>query len=218
VGPILFRSLPYEHLERLVPVALVAPIIQQEFMLGGSCYDWRDNQKPFATFTSETGVNECDLTERNPARLSCVSVESTFLPTLGISPLLGRNFLLEEDRPTDPKVALIPYGLWRTHYSSDPGVVDKLIDIDGNPVRVIGVLPKGFEMPTLEGDVVVQQALDEAAQRKADPGSVMYAFARVKRGVNIQQAEAALQPVFEYSQPGSTCLSQGSSSQGPIDS
>ena len=69
-------------------------------MLGGSYYEWRYHQKPFAAFTSETGVNECDLTEHNSAHLSCAGVESTFLPTLGISPALGRNFLPEEDRPT----------------------------------------------------------------------------------------------------------------------
>jgi len=200
VDPILFRSPPYAHPDRLVSVGLVAPIFPQEFMLGGSYYEWRDNQKPFAAYTSETGVNQCDLTEHNPAHLSCASVESTFLPTLGISPVLGRNFLPGEDRPNGPKVALISYGLWRIHYSSDPGVIGKLVDIDGTPVQVIGVLPEDFEMPTLEAaDIVVPQALDEAEQRKADPGRVMYAFARLKPGVSTQQAEAALQPLFKYS-------------------
>jgi predicted permease len=200
VDRILFRSLPYSHDDRLVSVGLVAPIIPQEFMLGGSYYDWRDNQKPFESFTSETGVNACDLTERNPARLSCASVEQNFLPTLGISPVLGRNFLPEEDRPNVPKVALISYGLWQTHYGLDAGVVNRLIDLDGKPVRVIGVLPKNFEMPTLQAaDVLVPEALNEGEQRKADPGSVLYAFARLKPGVSIHEAEAELQPDFNYS-------------------
>src|SRR6266851_7150130 len=63
VDRILFRSLPYGHADRLVSVGLLAPIMQQEFMLGGSYYDWRDNQTPFEAFTSETGVNPCDLSE-----------------------------------------------------------------------------------------------------------------------------------------------------------
>jgi putative ABC transport system permease protein len=200
VDRILFRSLPYAHDDRLVSVGLVAPIIPQEFMLGGSYYEWRDNKKPFEAFTSETGASACDLTERNPARLSCASVEQNFLPTLGISPILGRNFLPEEDRPKGPKVALISYGLWLTHYGLDPGIVNRLIDIDGTQVRVIGVLPKDFEMPALEpADIVVPQALDEAEQRKADPGRVMYAFARLKPGFTIEQAQAALEPEFNYS-------------------
>src|SRR3984957_7247884 len=200
VDRILFRSLPYAHDDRLGSVGLVAPIIPQEFILGGSYYDWRDNQKPFEEFTSETGVNSCDLTERNPAHLSCAGVEQNFLPTLGISPMLGRNFLPEEDRPMGPKVALISYGLWLAHYGLDPGVLNRLIDIDGAQVHVIGVLPKDFEMPALEpADIVVPQALDEAVQRKADPGRGMYAFARLKPGVSAVQASAALDPVFQYS-------------------
>src|SRR5271170_365237 len=200
VDRILFRSLPYGHADRLVSVGLTAPIMQQEFMLGGSYYDWRDNQTPFEAFTSETGINLCDLTEEKPARLSCASVEATFLPTLGVSPVLGRNFAAEEDRPNAPKVALISYQLWQRRFGRDPGVLNKLVSLDGQPVRVIGVLPKEFETPTLEAaDVLVPQALDEAEQRKADPGRVMYAFARLKPGVSIAQAKAALAPVFEYS-------------------
>ena len=200
VDRILFRSLPYAHDDRLVSVGLSAPIIPQEFMLGGSYYDWRDNQKPFEAFTSETGVDECDLTEHNPARLRCGSVEASFLPTFGVSPLIGRNFLPEEDRPNGPKVALISYGLWLSQYGRDAGILGRLVDIDGKQVRVIGVLPQDFEMPTLQAvDVLVPQALDEAAQRKADPGRVMYAFARLKPGVKIEEAERELQPEFNYS-------------------
>jgi putative ABC transport system permease protein len=200
VDRILFRPLPYGHPDELVSVGLTAPIIPQEFMLGGSYYEWRDNQKPFSAFTSETGVNACDLTENNPAHLGCASVEADFLPTLGVSPILGRNFLPEEDRPKGPKVALISYGLWKSHYNRDVGIVNRLIDIDGAEVRVIGVLPGDFEMPTMEkADVLVPQALDEAEQRKADPGRVVYAFARLKPGIGIQQAAEQLLPVFNYS-------------------
>ena len=200
VDRILFRSLPYAHDDRLVSVGLVAPIIPQEFMLGGSYYEWRDNQKPFESFTSETGSSPCDLTERNPARLSCASVEQSFLPTLGISPVLGRNFTPEEDRPNGPKAALISYGLWLSHYGLDPGIVNRMIDLDGQEVRVVGVLPKDFEMPALEAaDVLVPQALDEAQQRKAMPGAIMYAFARLKPGMTSEKAKAALDPLFDYS-------------------
>ena len=93
VDRILFRALPYAHADRLVSVGLVQSLETQEFMLGGFYYDWRNNQRPFEAMTSENAVtNECDLTEGNPAQLSCPRVEANFLPTLGISPVLGRNF------------------------------------------------------------------------------------------------------------------------------
>ena len=200
VDRILFRSLPYAHSDRLVSVGLLAPIIPQEFMLGGSYYEWRDHQTPFEALTSEAGVNDCYLTERNAKQLRCASVEQNFLPTLGMSPVLGRNFLPEEDRPNGPKAVLISYELWRSHYGLDPAVVNRLIDVDGKQVRVIGVLPKDFEMPTLQdADILVPQALDEAAQRKAMPGAVLYSFARLKPGITLEQAKSALQPVFNFS-------------------
>lgn len=200
VDRILFRSLPYAHADRLVSVGLVAPIEPQEFMLGGSYYDWRDNQTPFESLTSETGVDPCDLTEQRPARLNCAGVEASFLATLGVKPIVGRNFTPEEDRPNAPRVALLSYGVWKTHFGLDPGVVDRLISVDGKPARVIGILPKDFEMPRLQAfDVIFPQALDETAQRKADPGRPMWAFARLKPGVTIEQAKNALRPEFDYS-------------------
>src|SRR6266851_4551672 len=204
VDRILFRSLPYAHADRLVSLGLVQSLETQEFMLGGFYYDWRNNQRPFEAMTSENAVTgECDLTEGSPAQLNCPRVEANFLPTLGISPVLGRNFLPEEDRPNGPKVALISYGLWLTRYNRDPGILNKTIDIDGKPVQVIGVLPKDFEMPRLQAaDVLFPMATDEATDRRSNAGigSPKRVFARLEPGVNVEQARAELEPLFEGTQ------------------
>jgi putative ABC transport system permease protein len=200
VDRILFRSLPYGDSERLVSVGLVAPIEPQEFMLGGSYYEWQDNQKPFVALTSEIGTEPCDLTENNPARLDCARVEGNFLPTLGVSPVLGRNFTEAEDRHNGPRVALISYGLWLTRFHLDPAAVGKLIRIDGHGTEIVGILPKDFEMPRLQAaDILLPQALDVAAERRGDPGHAMWAFARLRSGVSIEQAKAELGPLFDYS-------------------
>jgi predicted permease len=200
VDRILFRPLPYADSSRLVSVGLVAPIEPQEFMLGGSYYEWQDNQKPFLSLTSETGVEACDLTEENPQRLDCASVENNFLPTFGVVPVLGRNFLPSEDRPNAPRVALVSYSLWQTQFHGDRSIVGRIIKIDGNQTRVIGVLPANFEMPRLQAaDILVPEALDIAAQRKADPGRPMWAFARLRPGVTPEAAHAELSPLFAYS-------------------
>ncbi len=200
VDRILFRSLPYRDSDRLVSVGLVAPIEPQEFMLGGSYYEWQDHQKPFAAMTSEIGVEPCDLTENNPARLDCARVEANFLPTLGVSPVVGRNFTADEDRPNGPRAALISYSLWRSRYRQNPAVMGSLMRIDGHATEIVGVLPKDFEMPRLQAsDVLLPQALDAAAERHADPGHPMWAFARLRPGMRIEQAKAELEPLFEYS-------------------
>jgi putative ABC transport system permease protein len=204
VDRILFRPLPYAHADRLVSVGLSQSLEKQEFMLGGFYYDWRNNQRPFEAMTAETATTGlCDLTEQNPAQLSCPRVEASFLPTLGISPVLGRNFLPEEDRPGGPKVVLISYGLWLTHYNRDPGILNRTIDIDGRPVRVVGVLPKDFEMPRLQAaDVVFPMASDEAGDRRSNSGlgGPKRVFARLKPGVSVEQAREELEPLFVQTQ------------------
>jgi putative ABC transport system permease protein len=200
VDRILFRSLPYPHADRLVSVGMVHSLAT-EFMLGYFYYDWQRKQRPFEALTSEDAVtSECDLTDRSATQVTCESLEGNFLPTLGVSPILGRNFLPEEDLPNGPAVALISYGLWFHHYHLNNGILNKTIDIDGAAVRVIGVLPKGFEMPRLQAaDVLFPRTRDEATDRASNGGlgGPRRAFARLRPGVSIQQAEAELQPLFQ---------------------
>ena len=116
VDRMLFHSLPYAHENELVSVGVVAPIIDGEFLFATNYLDWREHQSAFSGFTSTTGVGDCDVTENDPVRTTCASVASTFLPTFGIQPVLGRNFTRDEDQPNSPKVALLSYGLWKDRF------------------------------------------------------------------------------------------------------
>ena len=116
-------------------------------------------------------VQNCDLVENDPVQLGCISFQASFLPLFGITPMLGRNFLPEEDRPNGPPVVMISYGLWKGHYSGDPHILDRMINVDGNQVRVVGVLPKDFQFPTLEAaDIVSPFAFDPAVQQTVNGG------------------------------------------------
>jgi putative ABC transport system permease protein len=203
VDRILFRALPYADDSRLVSVGLVQSLERQEFTLGGFYYEWHDQQKPFASMTFERGVDECNLTQENPVHLQCAAVAQSFLPTLGITPVLGRNFVPEEDVPNAAKVALISDGLWLSRFNRDPGVLNKTIMIDTHPMRIIGVLPKDFEMPRLQAaDILVAAQVDVAAQHTVNSGigSPMWAFARLNHGVSVQQAKDELEPLFRHTQ------------------
>ena len=202
VDRILFRDLPYPAGDRLVTVGMLAPIEQREFMLGSDYVVWRAQQTPFAAMTSfdASGVSDCDLTSPNPARLRCAYVESTLLPTLGVEPLLGRNFTAEEDRPNGPSAALISYDLWKSRFGSDPNIIGSTFPLDKHPTTIVGILPKNFEFPTLAPvDILVPQQLDLAAQRRPKTGAVLRVYARMKPGVNIAQSQAALTPLFQDS-------------------
>src|ERR1700691_4384571 len=200
VDRILFRSLPYPQADRLVSVGFVAPIIPQEFMLGADYVEWRARQQPFESIASWSGINDCDLTGANPVRLACAQVEASFLPTLGVQPMAGRNFTRDEDRPNAPPVALLSYGLWQSRFGGDRNVVGKTFPLEGQAATILGVLPLDFDMPTLEhADVLAPQALDEAQHHRVNTGLPLWSIARLKSGVTPAQAASALQPLFQES-------------------
>ena len=200
VDRILFRPLPYADPDRIVSLGFVHSLERQEFVMGRFYVEWEKNQTSFSALAAQsTMVHNCDLVEDNPAQLSCLSFQANFLPLFGISPVLGRNFLPEEDRPKGPPVVMISYGLWKGHYNGDPRILDRMINVDGNPVRVVGVLPRDLQFPTLEeADIVTPFALDPAVQQTVN-GGFGYperVFARLKPGVSVEQAYAQMQPLF----------------------
>jgi predicted permease len=200
VDRILFRPLPYADPSRIVSLGFVHSLERQEFVMGRFYVEWQENQTPFSALAAQsTGVHNCDLIENDPAQLNCISFQASFLPLFGISPVLGRNFLPEEDRPNGPHVVMISYGLWKGHFSGDPHILDRMINVDGNPARVVGVLPTDFQFPTLEAaDIVSPFVLDPAIQQKVNGGfgDPERVFARLRPGVSVEQAYAQMQPLF----------------------
>ncbi|MBV8205836.1 MAG: ABC transporter permease [Acidobacteria bacterium] len=218
VDRILFRSLPYAQEDHLVVFGLRAPIEPREFMLGADYLEWKAAQQPFQSMAAYGFVHDCDLTQDQPLRMSCLDVESSLLPTLGTPLWLGRNFTAEEDRSLAqppgpplarpgpsaisnegeaPRAALISYALWRGRFGSDRAVVGHTISLDGHDVRLVGVLRRDFELPNLlHADVLVPLALNPVANRHPNTGRVLRTVARLKPGITAAQAQQALAPLF----------------------
>jgi predicted permease len=196
VDRILFRPLPYPQAERLVSFGVIAPSVDKnEFAIADGYVRLRDHQTPFSNVTSFGFISDCDLSEQNAARLRCAMVESTFLPTFGIQPALGRNFTHQEDQPNAPKVALLSYAFWKSRFSGDSGAIGRSISVDGQPTSIVGVLPPDFELFNLSPiDLLIPEAINEA---HPGTGRIFRAFARLRPGVTIEQARQAMQPLFE---------------------
>jgi putative ABC transport system permease protein len=196
VDRILFRPLPYPQAERLVSIGMVAPSVDKnEFMMADGFVRFRDHQTPFSNVTSFGFISDCDLSERNAVRMRCAMVESTFLPTFGIQPALGRNFTHAEDQPNAPKVALLSYAFWKSRFAGDSGILGRSIPVDGQPTRIVGVLPRDFELFNLSPiDLLIPEAINEA---RPGTGRLFRAFARLRPGVTVEQARQAMRPFFE---------------------
>lgn len=200
VDPLLFRSLPFHNANELVSLGLLGPIDTNEFAMGGMYLYWRDHQTAFSSLTAMRPGTHCELEFGRIESLPCISVQQNFLPTLGVSALIGRNFTATEDQPNAPRAALISARVWHSSFGSESDILGKVIQLDAAPVRIIGVLPADFVLPQGgDVDILLPAQLDERLMRAPDATVFLRIFARLKPSVSITQAQSRMASLFAAS-------------------
>jgi putative ABC transport system permease protein len=192
VNAVLLRPFPYQSPERLV-------ILQERVASGGgfspsypNFLDWRAQSTAFDSISAVRGNESFNFTGAGePERLQGRIVSAEFFSTLGIKPLLGRDFLAEEDRPGAAPAAILSYGFWRRRFGADPGVIGRQLTLNNQSYAVVGVTPADFQFGA-EADVTVPIGLqaERFKNRGSDPGTGV--VARLKPGVSERQAETEL--------------------------
>ncbi len=124
-------------------------------------------------------------TSGDAIRVRATNVGYNMAATLGIRPLLGRDFLPSEDRKAN--VVLLTYPFWRRQFEGRPDVVGKIISLDDRAFTVIGVLPANAVFP---GNTDIWMPL--GAYFPGDQVRAFAAIARLKPGISIEQARADL--------------------------
>lgn len=109
------------------------------------------------------------------------------LPTLGIQPLLGRNFTQAEDVPHGARVILLGHGLWQRRFGGDPAVVGQSLQVEGEKCTIIGVLPASFDALGFEADVVLPMGLPPNSR---NDGTNYVAVLRLADGVSAASVGA----------------------------
>ena len=127
-----------------------------------------------------------------PTRYSGSPVSWTLFGITGDRPVLGRDFNAADDRPGAEPVVMLSDDVWRTRYASDPSVIGRAINVNGIPHTIIGVMPPKFAFPTNQRLWVPLARYGEPAPRDQRGLQV---FARVKRGLTIEQARADLSAI-----------------------
>ena len=192
VNAVLLRPFPYQAPERLV-------IIQERVSAQGgfspsypNFVDWRAQNTVFDSIVAVRTNESFNFTGAGePERLQGRLVSAEFFSTLGIQPLLGRDFLAEEDRPGVTPAAILSYGFWRRRFGADPSIIGKQLTLNKQSFTVIGITPANFQFG-VEADVSVPIGLqaERFRVRGRDPGTDV--VARLKPNVSEQQAETEL--------------------------
>ncbi len=193
---ILFRSLPYPHADRLVSVGILLPGSPREIMPDRGYRElWHPSPAPFEGVTTILGTGgPCDVTEQPAERLSCARVEANLLRVLGLSVFAGRDFIAQDDVPGAPRAALIRYGLWVRRFGADRAAIGRTLNLDGQSVSIVGILPPDFEPPAGSADVFLPQQVLPGPEQLGT--RYLWAIARLRPNVSVQQAEAAAQPLM----------------------
>jgi putative ABC transport system permease protein len=133
-------------------------------------------------------------------------VSGDFFTMLGIQPYLGRFILpFEGNTPGGDPVVVLSYRYWKTRFQGDPTVIGKAAAINGHPVTIVGIAPKGFFGPTpifeMEAYLPLGMMTVETGGSPAfltDPGTrELLVVARLVPGVSIEQASSAVAPLGE---------------------
>lgn len=147
VNSVILRPLPYSQPDRLVRIytEFNGKLALHRFWV--SPPEFEDLQKGCRSCESVAawadGAASLAGGDR-PVRVDAAYATHELLPALGVRPLLGRWFDASEDRPGDPQVVVLGYGVWQRAFAGDPGIIGRKIHLNAIPVTVIGVMPKDF--------------------------------------------------------------------------
>jgi len=190
----LFRSLPYPQSSQLVRVFRTSPHSQSWPHSIANFLDQREKNTVFEkmaayTYASRNLVEQGQMAER----LIGVAATADFFPLLATAPAHGRVFAPEEFEPGADNVIVLSDRFWTRRFGNDPNIIGKQVQLDGKTATVVGVMPPGFDHPILWGTVDFWQPLAwNAEQRKSRDTNFLSAFARLKPGVSIEQAQQSM--------------------------
>jgi predicted permease len=195
VNGLFLRPFAFPDQERLVFINETAPKWNLE-VVGINYPDfhlWRENAKLFEGMAIWDGDSFNLSTSTATERIRVARVTHDLGKVLGIRPLLGRDFLPEEDRPEGPKVVLITEGVWRDRFGRRPDVVGGTLKLDGVVRTIVGVMPKEADFPADAQIWVPLQGDPNQEGRSYSYNGV----GRLKPGVSIEAAEKDLQRAHE---------------------
>jgi putative ABC transport system permease protein len=201
IRAVLLRPLPWPDPDRLVIL-------------------WETNQKQGATRVNPSSANFFDWRERShsfetlahwrfvyfnlsgnarfaPERVQGARVAVTFLPLLGAQPVLGRAFSAEEEQPGREQVAILSHGFWQRRFGSSANLLGQQVQIDGDSVKVVGILPPEFHLRVMNRDLDVYMpfAYDRGHLSREDHSLNVYG--RLRKGVSLAAAEAEMNSLAE---------------------
>ena len=195
IHSLLLNPLPFPELDRVVAIWDKQPShgITHNEVTFANYLDWQSQTQSFEHLAlyrwwsaNLTGVDP-------PERIQGFLVTTNFFDVLGMKPIMGRNFLPDENQEGDD-VVIISHSLWQRRFGGDPNILNKTITVSNTVCTVIGVMPEHFNFPK-GGEVY--STLTFTPQLTQNRGShAYYVIGRLKPGATIEGSQAEIDNIM----------------------
>jgi predicted permease len=190
VNAMVLRGLPVDDPDRIVIFHDAS-----ERVLGVSYRDVEDWRASAKTFAGIAAFNDTTMTVgdegRSPDVFPGAYISAHAFRLVGERPILGRDFLPEDDVPGAPAVVILGNGVWKSRYGGDPAVIGRTIHVNTVPSVVIGVMRGGFKFPVVH-DVWQPLALMPGLESQKRDARMLRAFGRLEDRTTMAQAQSEL--------------------------
>jgi predicted permease len=209
VDAVVLRGLPFPDADRLVSVgerklndsSPSAQGVFENMAAPQNFFDWRTRQDVFSGLAAHA-YGEMTLAREGaslPENVFVPRVTADFFTVLGVAPVLGRAFTLDDERETSARVAVISYDLWQRRYGGRPDVIGSRLRAQRMPFEIIGVMPRGFAYPFDDAEPVAAWVPyipnpDERV-RGNNFGYYLHVIGRLRDGVSIEQAQVRMDQI-----------------------
>jgi putative ABC transport system permease protein len=195
---VLIRNLPFQDPQRLVLLWGVGRDDNRDQLSFTDVDDYRSQNHVFEDVVAFGNWSATFTGADTPARIPGMQVSDGYLSLMRVKPLLGRDFVPEEQIEGRDQVILLTYGLWQDRFAGDPQIVGKQLSVSGKPYTVVGVTPTDLPMlpvTLVDGPAQFYRPVAEKHDDKERLSQHLRAIARLKPGVSVEQAQADLEVI-----------------------
>ncbi len=195
VNAVILRPLAVPDVERVMLVSELYEGRPADVSIG-NFVDWQAANEARPVFAALGTINwrNFTLAGEQPERILGAAVTAGYFGVMGVSPLRGRVFTAEEDRPGGTRVVVLGHRLWQRRFGADSSVVGRVIILNGLPHAVLGVMPASFDFTNGTEDLWVPAAFS-SEQRAQHDEHYLTVYGRLRAGSSPEAARSMLAEV-----------------------
>jgi len=195
VDSALLEPLPYTNPTRLMDVGESAALHPRSNLSYLDFRDWQRLNRSFASLDAYVGDGFLMHTSSGIVPIPGAGVTAGFFQTLGVRPILGRDFKPGEDQPGASKVAILTYGTWMNRFGGSGNVIGQSVMLDSDNYTIVGVLPRDFAFAPRGPAEVWVTITDPSSCEKRRSCHDLFAVGRLRDGVTEAAARDDLKAI-----------------------